>query len=80
MGVLPTPGPPRRERAGWKRRFSAALRDVDEGVMYLRDWIGASRGTSDSGVMFFRVPVGPLRRRGAGDDGRLVNGETCGEG
>ena len=30
MGVLPTPGPPRLDRAGWKRRFSVdALRDVD---------------------------------------------------
>lgn len=39
-----------------------SLREIAEGVMYLRAWMGASRGMREEGEMVLRVPVGDILR------------------
>ena len=38
------------------------MRDVVDGITYFRDWMGASMGMREEGVMCFLVPVALVRR------------------
>jgi len=40
----------------------SSFREVVDGITYFRDWMGASMGIREDGVMCFLVPVALVRR------------------